>query len=149
MCLLNNLSDVLFIDAKLLFSSVRLFKSSSVNMKRLTLLGEKQEQGLVGLATSAHVRNSMQYFFPFLPPKWSLGTSQFSLCFWDEQPVPGKHTFDFTYPAALRLQVSGCSCTRTSAASEGLPWARALWASTFFLHFTPIGLSLSGWLLAS
>lgn len=99
MCLLNNLSDVLFIDAKLLFSSVRLFKSSSVNMKRFTLLGEKQEQGLVGLATSAHVRNSMQYFFPFLPPKWSLGTSQFSLCFWDEQPVPGKHTFDFTYPA--------------------------------------------------
>lgn len=114
-------------------------------MKRLAFFGDKQEQGLVSLEPTAHVKNLMKYFFPFLSPKGALwvhpsfssisGMSSLSLI---NTPL----TFVIQLPFASKS--TGCSCTCTSAPSEGLPWAGVLWPSIFFLHFTPAGLPFLG-----
>lgn len=150
MCLLSNLSDVLFIYTKHLFSSVRLFKSSSANTKRLAFFGEKQEQGLVGLETPAHVRNLTQYFFPFLPPRGTLWVQA------DFLSISGMGSQSLvTTPLTLLIQLLPFA-SKSAAVAAPTPQpplrahpGRGSLGFHFSVHLTPVGLSLSAWLPAS
>lgn len=91
-------------------------------MKRLAFFGDKQEQGLVSLEPTAHVKNLMKYFFPFLSPKRALwvhpsfssisGMSSLSLI---NTPL----SFVIQLPFASKS--TGCSCTCTSAPLRAYP----------------------------